>query len=40
MRESLALAFMIASLLATALAYTSHVDKSIDDAIAAHKGSR
>lgn len=45
MRESLALAFMLASLLATALAYTSHVDESIDDAfarraIAAHKESR
>jgi len=42
MRESLALAFMIASLLATALAYTSRVDASIDEAfarraLAAHK---
>lgn len=37
MRESLALAFMLASLLATALAYTSHVDASMGRAIAAHK---
>lgn len=42
MRDTLALAFMLASLLATALAYTSHVDASIDEAfakraLAAHK---
>lgn len=44
MRDTLALAFMIASLLATALAYTSHVDASIDHAFAerdaAHKENR
>lgn len=42
MRDTLALAFAVASILATALAYTSHVDASIDDAfaeraLAAHK---
>lgn len=37
MRDTLALAFMIASLLATALAYTSHVDESMNRALAAHK---
>lgn len=37
MRESLALAFCVASLLATALAYTSHVDASMERALAAHK---
>lgn len=40
MRDTLALAFCVASLLATALAYTSHVDELIDDAVAAHKGNR
>lgn len=37
MRDTLALAFCLASLLATALAYTSHVDESMHRAIAAHK---
>ena len=37
MRDTLALAFMLASLLATALAYTSHVDASMERAVAAHK---
>jgi len=40
MRDTLALAFMIASLLATAIAYTSHVDASMERALVAHKGNR
>ncbi len=37
MRDTLALAFAVASILATALAYTSHVDASMERALAAHK---
>lgn len=37
MKESIALAFMLASLLAVAVAYTSSVDQSMKRAIAAHK---
>lgn len=37
MRDTLALAFCVASLLATALAYTSRVDASMERAIAAQK---
>lgn len=36
-RDTLALAFCIASLLAGALAYASSVDRSMERAIAAHK---
>ena len=37
MRDTLALTFMLASLLATAVAYTSSVDRSMERAIQAHK---
>ena len=43
MRDTLALAFCVASIMATALAYASHLDASIDHAfaeraLAAHRG--
>lgn len=37
MRDTLALAFCLASLLACAVAYTSSVDESMERAVAAHK---